>query len=328
MDSKKYEYLVKKYDLNKKNLKSNIRRIFEPVAKRIVSDIHHGSSENYIKDNTGKDLKKALDELSRCGISGLDSVKRDVGKHCWYMELDTYKVKRFQRLLCELKYLSSTDISGVYDKATHKAWEKILSDLKDGQFVTLGNATVDHANLTKDMLNTLERTTKVPVLIKEGGGWMKEVIKKANTASKKITIAGNSLLVTGALLDIVELYQEFEKHLTDVDKKMGKRTAITFGKIVGSWGGYAIGSYVGGAAATAILVATGSVGILAAPFVQMAIIVTFTSAGEDVGGWFGKNYGQACIDNGILFIEKVDEFFDRGLVYASNSPEYRGERAR
>ncbi len=136
MDSKKYEYLVKKYDLNEKNLKSNLRRIFEPVAKRIVSDVRHGSNDDYIKDNHGRDLKKALDELSRCGISGLDSVKRDVEKHCWYIDINASNVKKLQQALNDWGY-GQIDESGIYDKKTHKACGRFVSYLMKGVFPSL-----------------------------------------------------------------------------------------------------------------------------------------------------------------------------------------------
>lgn len=77
---------------------------------------------------------------------------------------------------------------------------------------------------------------------------------------------------------------------------MGKTMALTFARIAGSWVGYAIGSYVGGAVATAILVATAPVGILAAPIVKMAIGIACTFVGEDIRGWVGEIYGQYCAD--------------------------------
>lgn len=78
------------------------------------------------------------------------------------------------------------------------------------------------------------------------------VLKDFDGAAKKVRVAGKILLVTGAALDVLELYQTVEGDLHDADRKIGKKTYSAVAGIGGSWGLGVLGAKGGAAAGAAI----------------------------------------------------------------------------
>lgn len=52
---------------------------------------------------------------------------------------------------------------------------------------------------------------------------MYKLLSKFDNVSKPIRIGGRVLLVTGVVLDILELFSTIEKDLNDADKKLGRK---------------------------------------------------------------------------------------------------------
>ena len=78
------------------------------------------------------------------------------------------------------------------------------------------------------------------------------VLKDFDGVAKKVRVAGKILLVAGAALDALELYQTIEGDLHDADRKIGKKTYSAVAGIGGSWGLGALGAKGGAAAGAAI----------------------------------------------------------------------------
>ena len=78
------------------------------------------------------------------------------------------------------------------------------------------------------------------------------VLKDFDGVAKKVRVAGKILLVAGAVLDALELYQTIEGDLHDADRKIGKKTYSAVAGIGGSWGLGALGAKGGAAAGAAI----------------------------------------------------------------------------
>ena len=78
------------------------------------------------------------------------------------------------------------------------------------------------------------------------------VLKDFDGVAKKVRVAGKILLVAGAALDALELYQTIEGDLHDADRKIGKKTYSEVAGIGGSWGLDSLGAKGGAAADAAI----------------------------------------------------------------------------
>ncbi len=78
------------------------------------------------------------------------------------------------------------------------------------------------------------------------------LLKNFDSTTKKIRIAGKTLLVAGVALDIIQLGVVIDQDLNDADKKIGKKTLHETVSIVGSWGGGFAGAKVGAVAGAGI----------------------------------------------------------------------------
>ncbi|WP_158097748.1 bacteriocin class II family protein [Tyzzerella sp. An114] len=76
--------------------------------------------------------------------------------------------------------------------------------------------------------------------------------KNFTKAGKAVRIGGKVLLVAGVLLDTLELGNTIIDDLSDVDKKIGKKTGMTAAKIGSRWAGAAIGAKLGAMAGSGI----------------------------------------------------------------------------
>ena len=78
------------------------------------------------------------------------------------------------------------------------------------------------------------------------------VLKNFNDTAKIVRAAGKVLLVAGAALDALELYQTVQDDLQDADRKIGKKTYSEIASIGGSWSGATLGAKSGAMAGAAI----------------------------------------------------------------------------
>ena len=85
-------------------------------------------------------------------------------------------------------------------------------------------------------------------------------LKKFDVHAKRIRIAGNVLLATGAVLDIIEILQTIHIDKHDADKKIGKTSNMKVATILGSWSMGALGAK-GGAMLGATVGTTGLPGL-------------------------------------------------------------------
>jgi hypothetical protein len=116
------------------------------------------------------------------------------------------------------------------------------------------------------------------------------VLKDFDGVAKKVRIAGRVLLVAGAALDALELYQTIEDDLHDADRKIGKKTYADAASIGGSWtlgalgaqGGAMLGAEIG----TAILPGIGTAVGAAAGGLILGI----------VGSHYGDKLGNYIVD--------------------------------
>lgn len=78
------------------------------------------------------------------------------------------------------------------------------------------------------------------------------ILKDFDHSAKVVKTAGKVLLVTGIVLDTLELYGAIENDLNDADRKLGRTTSSAVASIVGSWGLGAVGAEGGAVLSAAI----------------------------------------------------------------------------
>jgi|GEM_PF-1353299 len=109
-----------------------LRDALESIAHQLVRDLERNERENnYITDETEKDLKAAVSELERCGIS-TGSASSKIEKLAWFVGGDPAKIRELQSKLNQLGVDEHLNEDGVYGKKTLAAWEKFISNLEHG----------------------------------------------------------------------------------------------------------------------------------------------------------------------------------------------------
>ena len=83
-----------------------------------------------------KELKSAVSELERCGIS-TGSASSKIEKLAWFVGGDPAKIRELQSKLNQLGVDEHLNEDGVYGKKTLAAWEKFISNLEHGTVPTL-----------------------------------------------------------------------------------------------------------------------------------------------------------------------------------------------
>lgn len=111
-----------------------------------------------------------------------------------------------------------------------------------------------------------------------------QALSDLKRTGKKVRVAGKVLLVAGAALDALELYQAVEADLKDADRKIGKKTYGAAAEIGGSWAGGALGAKAGA-----------MLGVLAGPAAPIAIPI-LSIAGGIGGAFLGSDLGRWIID--------------------------------
>ena len=113
------------------------------------------------------------------------------------------------------------------------------------------------------------------------------VLKDFDGTAKKVRIGARVLLVIGAALEALELYQTVEPDLHDADRKIGKKTYSHVASIVGSWSLSAFlsakGAAAGAALGTAIMPGVGTAvgGVVGS--VTLGLVGSF--GGSSLGKW-------------------------------------------
>jgi hypothetical protein len=332
-----------------------LRDALESIAHQLERDLERNERENnYITDETERNLKTAVSELERCGIS-TGSASSKIEKLAWFVGGDPAKIRELQSKLNQLGVDEHLTEDGVYGKKTDGAVGSFMKQLLRGSVPTLawidplqgsitgltvkkiepkgsryangskyfsirdlssrsrnkGEITVFRADIPDD------KTPYFHINTVEGRSLAKEqyvpdtefqhrninalnhteisedtyrVLKDFDGVAKKVRIAGRVLLVAGAALDALELYQTIEDDLHDADGKIGKKTYADAASIGGSWtlgalgaqGGAMLGAEIG----TAILPGIGTAVGAAAVGLILGI----------VGSHYGDKLGNYIVD--------------------------------
>ena len=114
-----------------------IKDSLEDIARQLQRDLSQNERENnYITDDTARNLRAAVSELEHCGIStGIsDSM---IERLAWFVGGDAAKIRQLQQRLNELNLGGRLLEDGVYGKKTDGARESFLDELARGTFPTL-----------------------------------------------------------------------------------------------------------------------------------------------------------------------------------------------
>ena len=113
-----------------------LRDSLDAVAHTVEQDLLRNERENnYITDETASILKRAGQDLSRCGVSA--SVDSTVDKLAWFVGGDPAKIRKLQSKLNEMHIGEHLTEDGVYGVKTLHAWENFLNCLEHGTFPPL-----------------------------------------------------------------------------------------------------------------------------------------------------------------------------------------------
>lgn len=322
-----------------------LRDSLDSIAHTMEQDLLRNERENnYITDETASILKRAGQDLSRCGVTV--SIDSTVDKLAWFVGGNPAKIRQLQSKLNELHLGEHLTEDGVYGKKTEQAVGGFFDELFRGSFHTLtwvnplqsestgivsepivkngetifalrdysarsttGKGTVvfrpdtSHNGFPYTHINTVEgRSIKsgqyVPssefqlgnlnsINHKEISEDAYHVLKDLDGTAKKVRTAGRVLLVAGAALEALELYQTIESDLNDADQKIGKKTYSHVASIVGSWSLSAFlsakGAAAGAAIGTAIMPGAGTAigGVVGS--VTLGLVGSFS--GSALGKW-------------------------------------------
>lgn len=100
---------------------SLLRDFLDSIAHTMEQDLLRNERENnYITDETASILKKAGQDLSRCGVT--ISIDSTVDKLAWFVGGDPAKIRKLQSKLNEMHVGEHLTEDGVYGVKTLRAW--------------------------------------------------------------------------------------------------------------------------------------------------------------------------------------------------------------
>lgn len=218
--AKKYSPWISN-DVIAKDIKKELRKMFEPIANIIVRDLSNTKKENrFIKDENSARLITALDQLKLCGIASLDRTILKVKQLSWYIDVDEKKVKKLQRLLNELGF-GPLSVTGIYDEITDKIWMSFIQKLETGEFVKLASAGASKISTLVSYGDTIRIVEENKHYFQFAG--LDALVNNLNKYAKVIKIGNKIMLASSIVLDLIELGLVIQEDLTDADKKIGKK---------------------------------------------------------------------------------------------------------
>ncbi|WP_312634639.1 hypothetical protein [Oscillibacter sp.] len=114
-----------------------LKSSLESIAHQLDRDLERNERENnYITDDTAKELKLAVGELERCGIN-TGSASSKIEKLAWFVGGDPAKIRELQSKLNQLGIGEHLNEDGVYGGKTLAAWERLIKNLEHGTVPTL-----------------------------------------------------------------------------------------------------------------------------------------------------------------------------------------------
>ena len=114
-----------------------IKGSLEDIARQLQRDLSQNERENnYITDDTARNLRAAVSELEHCGIStGIsDSM---IERLAWFVGGDAAKIRQLQQRFNELNLGGRLLEDGVYGEKTEKAVADFMQQLLHGSVPTL-----------------------------------------------------------------------------------------------------------------------------------------------------------------------------------------------
>ncbi|MPM27254.1 hypothetical protein SDC9_73764 [bioreactor metagenome] len=114
-----------------------LRDALESIAHQLERDLERNERENnYITDETEKNLKTAISELERCGIS-TGSANSKIEKLAWFVGGDPTKIRQLQSKLNALHLSNQLLEDGVYGRRTDSARFNFMEELIHGTVPSL-----------------------------------------------------------------------------------------------------------------------------------------------------------------------------------------------
>ena len=114
------------------NYGSVIKGALEVIAGQLERDLTRNERENnYITDDTARNLKEAVRDLNRCGV-GTGSAESTIGRLAWFVGGDPTKIRQLQSKLNALGIGARLEEDGVFGNKTANACVAFLRKLEQG----------------------------------------------------------------------------------------------------------------------------------------------------------------------------------------------------
>lgn len=128
-----------------------IKRMLQSICDELEDDLKDAErAKDYIRDENGETIKKAVEQLERAGISCY-GVKSEVEKLMWYVGGNSYRIQELQKNLNTLGVSGDSGRlkeDGVFGKETLSAWGNLLSRLASGAVPILCYVDILQSDLT------------------------------------------------------------------------------------------------------------------------------------------------------------------------------------
>jgi len=106
-----------------------LKGALEVIADQLERDLTRNERENnYITDDTARNLKEALRDLNRCDV-GIGSAESTIERLAWFVGGDPAKIRQLQSKLNELGIGERLEEDGVFGKKTLEKWNRFKEAL-------------------------------------------------------------------------------------------------------------------------------------------------------------------------------------------------------